>query len=476
MSKSRNSVPHLSSIIPADVKPPSAPEIEAAVLGAMLIEKDSVPKAIELLTPDSFYLKEHKLIFSAMTSLFQSGEPIDTVTLYDELRKREKAEAAGGAVYLSKLSQNISSAANIEYHSKIVVEKQILRDLISTSHKIAAMAYNGTEDAFDLLDAAEKSIFEITESHLKQSYQGMDRAVRDALEYIEAIHSNSKQKFAVPTGFYDLDEMLGGFQKSDLIIIAARPSMGKTAFALTLIRNAAIDHKLPAAIFSLEMSTMQLVIRMLCAEGRLNAHLVRTGKLPSEEGVKLSKNAHKLIESPVYVDDTPAQSILEIRAKARRLKAEKDIQIIFIDYLQLMQGPAGSESREREISHISRSLKALAKELNIPIVALAQLNRAVETRTDKRPQLSDLRESGSIEQDADVVLFLNRPEYYGIKNFKDDNTPTDGIAEVIIGKQRNGPVGEIRLAFVKEYARFENLAHMRQIEDISMIPATEDII
>jgi replicative DNA helicase len=476
MSKIKKPIPHLSSIIPADVKPPSAPEIEAAVLGAMLIEKEAVPKAIELLTPESFYLKEHKLIFSAMISLFQSGEPIDTVTLYDELRKQEKAEAAGGAVYLSKLSQNISSAANVEYHSKIVVEKQILRDLISTAHRIAAMAYTGTEDAFDLLDAAEKSIFEITESHLKQSYQGMDRAVRDALEYIEAIHSNSKQKFSVPTGFYDLDEMLGGFQKSDLIIIAARPSMGKTAFALTLARNAAIDHKLPAAIFSLEMSTMQLVIRMLCAEGRLNAHLVRTGKLPSEEGVKLSKNAHKLIESPVYVDDTPAQSILEIRAKARRLKAEKDIQIIFIDYLQLMQGPAGSESREREISHISRSLKALAKELNIPVVALAQLNRAVETRTDKRPQLSDLRESGSIEQDADVVLFLNRPEYYGIKNFKDDNTPTDGIAEVIIGKQRNGPVGEVRLAFVKEYARFENLAHMRQIEDISMIPATEDII
>jgi replicative DNA helicase len=291
----------------------------------------------------------------------------------------------------------------------------------------------------------------------------MDRAVRDALEYIEAIHSNTKQKFSVPTGFYELDELLGGFQKSDLIIIAARPSMGKTALALTLARNAAIDHKVPVGIFSLEMSTMQLIIRMLCAEGRLNAHLVRTGKLPNEEGVKLSKNAHKLIESPVYVDDSPAQTVLEIRAKARRLKSEKNIGLIIIDYLQLMQGPANSESREREISHISRSLKSLAKELNVPVIALAQLNRAVETRTDKRPQLSDLRESGSIEQDADVVLFLNRPEYYNIKNFANDGSSTEGIAEVIIGKQRNGPVGEVRLAFIKEYARFENLAHAKQI-------------
>jgi replicative DNA helicase len=270
--------------------------------------------------------------------------------------------------------------------------------------------------------------------------------------------------------------MLGGFQKSDLIIVAARPSMGKTAFALTLARNAAVDHRIPVGIFSLEMSTMQLIIRLLCAEGRLNAHLVRTGKLPSEQGVKLSKNAHKLIEAPIYVDDAPAQTVLEIRAKARRLKAEKDIGMIVIDYLQLMQGPAKAESREREISHISRSLKALAKELNIPIIALSQLNRAVEARTDKRPQLSDLRESGSIEQDADVVIFLNRPEYYGIKQL--DGTSTEGIAEIIIGKQRNGPTGDVQLAFVKEYARFENLAHQRQIEEYQAqaMPGNEDMI
>lgn len=477
MAKSKKTNNTSETIIPADVKPPAAPEIEASVLGAMLIEKEAVPKALELLQPETFYLKEHRLIFAAMVSLFESGEPIDTVTVYEELKKREQLEECGGAVYLSKLSQNISSAANIEYHAKIILEKEILRGLITSSHQIARAAYEGTEDAFDILDSAERKIFEITETHLKKTFISMDRAVRDALEYIEALHSKKDQRFAVPTGFYDLDNLLGGFQKSDLVIIAARPSMGKTAFALTLARNAAIDHKVPVGLFSLEMSTMQLVIRMLCAEGRLNAHQVRTGRLPHEEGVKLSRNAHKLIEAPVYIDDSPAQSILEIRAKARRLKVEKDIGMVIIDYLQLMQGPANAESREREISHISRSLKSLAKELNIPVIALAQLNRAVETRSDKRPQLSDLRESGSIEQDADVVIFLNRPEVYGIKTFADDpSLSTEGVAEVIIGKQRNGPIGEARLAFIKEYARFENLAHARQIEEYSIVPADEDII
>jgi replicative DNA helicase len=459
----------------AGMKPPSEPEIEASVLGAMMIEKEAVPKALELLKPESFYLTSHRLIYEAMLSLFESSEPIDTVTLYEELKKREQIDEVGGAVYLSQLSQNISSAANIEYHAKIILEKQILRGLITSSHEIAKAAYEGTNDAFDILDQAERKIFEITESHLTQSYQGMDRAVRDALEYIEAIHSQTQQKFSVPSGYYELDEILGGFQKSDLVIIAARPSMGKTALALSLARNAAVDHDIPVGIFSLEMSTMQLIIRLLCAEGKLNAHLVRTGKLPHAEGVKLSKNAHKLIEAPIYVDDSPAQTVLEIRAKARRLKVEKNVGMIIIDYLQLMQGHAKAESREREISHISRSLKSLAKELNIPVIALSQLNRAVETRTDKRPQLSDLRESGSIEQDADVVIFLNRPEYYGME--KDANGESlEGVAEVIVGKQRNGPTGTVKLAFIKEYARFENLAHARQLEEYASIPEDEDII
>ena len=475
MAKSKKTNNSTSNIIPADVKPPAAPEIEASVLGAMMIEKEAVPKALELLRPESFYLKANRLIFEAMLSLFEAGEPIDTVTLYEELKKREQIDEVGGAVYLSKLSQEISSAANIEYHSKIILEKQILRGLISSSHEIAKAAYEGTNDAFDILDQAERKIFEITESHLSQSYQGMDKAVRDALEYIEAIHSQTHQRFSVPTGFYELDELLGGLQKSDLIILAARPSMGKTALALSLARNAAVDDNIPVGIFSLEMSTMQLIIRLLCAEGRLNAHQVRTGKLPHAEGVKLSKNAHKLIDAPIYVDDSPAQTVLEIRAKARRLKAEKNVGLIIIDYLQLMQGPAKSESREREISHISRSLKSLAKELNIPVLALAQLNRAVEARTDKRPQLADLRESGSIEQDADVVMFLTRPEYYNI--LKDENGDSlEGVAEVIIGKQRNGPTGNIKLAFIKEYARFENLAHARQIEEFAALPDDEDII
>lgn len=475
MPKSKKPNNGVDQINSNGVKPPAAPEIEASVLGAMMIEKEAVPKALELLKPESFYITAHKLIFEAMLSLFESGEPIDTVTLYEELKKRDQLDEVGGAVYLSKLSQDISSAANIEYHAKIILEKQILRGLITSSHEIAKAAYEGSVDAFDILDQAERKIFEITESHLAQSYQGMDRAVRDALEYIEAIHSQTQQRFSVPTGFYELDEILGGFQKSDLIIIAARPSMGKTALALTLARNAAVEHNVPVGIFSLEMSTMQLIIRLLCAEGRLNAHLVRTGKLPHAEGVKLSKNAHKLIEAPIYVDDSPAQTVLEIRAKARRLKAEKNVGMIVIDYLQLMQGQAKAESREREISHISRSLKSLAKELNIPVIALAQLNRAVETRTDKRPQLSDLRESGSIEQDADVVIFLNRPEMYKIEQFL-DNTSTEGVCEVIVGKQRNGPTGDIRLAFIKDYARFENLAQARQIEEYVSMPEDEDII
>ena len=475
MARSRKPNNGVDQIIPADVKPPSEPEIEASVLGAMLIEKEAVPKALELLSADSFYLKSHKLIYDAMTSLFDAGEPIDTVTVYEELKKRDQLDEVGGAVYLSKLSQNITSAANIEYHAKIIIEKQILRGLITSAHEIARSAYAGADDAFDILDNAERKIFEITESHLSKSYQGMDRAVRDAMEYIETIHSSTHQKFSVPTGFYELDELLGGFQKSDLIVLAARPSMGKTALALTLARNAAIDHKIPVGIFSLEMATMQLIIRMICSEARINAHLVRTGKLPHSDGSKLSKTVHKLTDAPVYVDDSPAQSVLEIRAKARRLKAEKNVGMIIIDYLQLMSGPQRTESREREISHISRSLKSLAKELNIPVIALSQLNRAVETRTDKRPQLSDLRESGSIEQDADVVIFLNRPEYYGIE--KDEHgESTAGVTEVIVGKQRNGPTGMIKLAFIKEYARFENLATSRQIEEYAAMPEDEDII
>lgn len=455
-----------NKLIPKGLIPPSAPDIEMSVLGAMMIEKEAVSKVISMIDTSVFYLKEHQIIFEAIKKLFESNEPIDYVSIYEELKKNEKIDEAGGIAYLTKLSQNISSAANIEYHTRIILEKSILRKLITTSHSIAQVSYEGTEDAFDILDLAERQIFEISESFMKKSYTDMEKAVYQALEYIEAIHSNEEmKKFAVPTGFYELDDKLGGFHKSDLIILAARPSMGKTALALTLARNAAIEYKVPIALFSLEMDTLQLVLRLICAEGRLDAHKVRTGRLPNEEGIKLGKIASKLIEAPIYIDDSPSQSILEIRAKSRRLKAEKNIGLVVVDYLQLIQGPSNSESREREISYISRSLKALAKELNIPVLALSQLNRMVETRHDKKPQLSDLRESGSIEQDADVVMFLNRPEYYGITNFPEDGLSTEGVAEVIIAKQRNGPVGEVRLMFKKEYARFENLEQFRTYDE-----------
>ncbi|MBK7104333.1 MAG: replicative DNA helicase [Ignavibacteriae bacterium] len=437
-------------------QPPQAVEVERAVLCAIMLERDAIDKVASTIKPECFYDKKNLIIYEAMLSLYESKEPIDSVSLYEELKKNNKIDQAGGAVYISKLAQNISSAANVEYHSKIILEKWILRKLINSSMEIATSAYNGTEDVFDILDSAETKIFEITEAGLKESYKSMDRAVREAIEHIEAIHSKNISSFSVPTGFFGLDDMLGGFQKSDLIIVAARPSMGKTAFALSAARNAAVDNQVPIAVFSLEMATIQLVIRLICAEARINAHSVRTGKFKAEDGPRISRTAHKLSQAPIYIDDTPSQTVLEIRAKARRLKAEKNIGLIVIDYLQLMSSSSRMDSREREISTISRSLKALAKELNVPVIALSQLNRAVESRSDKRPQLSDLRESGSIEQDADVVIFLNRPEYYGITQFADGES-TEGIAEIIIGKQRNGPTGDVRLKFVKDFARFENL-------------------
>lgn len=437
-------------------QPPAAVDVERIVLGAMMLDTEAVPKVIETLQPESFFDKRNQLIFESMISLFEANEPIDSVSLYEELSKSEKIGSVGGPAYISKLAQDVSSAANVEYHSKIILEKWILRKLISSSMEIATNAYTGTEDVFDLLDQAETKIFEITEAGLKESYKTMQTAVRDALELFEAIHQNNTSTFSVPTGYYALDEMLGGFQKSDLIIVAARPSMGKTAFALSAARNAAIDHEVPMAIFSLEMGTTQLAMRLISAEAKLNMHSIMTGKVKQSEAPRISRTAHRLLDAPIYIDDSAGSTVLEIRAKCRRLAAEKKIGLIIIDYLQLMSAHSKLGSREQEISTISRSLKGLAKELNVPVIALSQLNRAVETRVDKRPQLSDLRESGSIEQDADVVIFLNRPEYYGITQFADGES-TEGVAEIIIAKHRNGPTGDVRLKFVKEYARFENL-------------------
>ena len=438
------------------MQPPSAVDVEREVIGAMLLDNEAIPRVIEILKPHSFYDPKHRLLFNSIISLYEANEPVDTITLYEELNKDGKTEDAGGVAYVTKLSQDISSAANVDYHARIILEKWILRTMISTSLEVANSAFEGREDVFDLLDSAETKMFAISQEGTKESFASMDKAVKEALEMIEAIHANKLGAFSVPSGYHHLDDMLGGFQKSDLIIIAARPSMGKTAFALSFARNAAIDNEVPIAIFSLEMATVQLATRLISAEARIDAQQLRTGRFRASEGPKISKTVHKLGSAPIYIDDTPGLTVLEMRAKARRLKKEKNIGMIIVDYLQLMSGSGNMESREREISTISRSLKGLAKELNIPVVALSQLNRSVESTTDKRPMLSHLRESGAIEQDADVVLFLYRPEVYKISQFPNGN-PTDGVAEVIIAKQRNGPTGEIQLRFIKEYARFENL-------------------
>jgi replicative DNA helicase len=437
---------------------PNAVEVEKELLGAMLIDEEAAPKVFEVLKPEHFFDPRHRKIFKAMYYLFENSVPINVTTVYSELEKmKDKRGETIGAAYIGELSRNVVSAVNAAYNARVILEKWILRRIIASSINMAEEAFAAQKDVFDILDEAERNIFSIAEEGLRESYVGMDKALTKTLEYIESIHDKKKSAFAVPTGLIELDDLLGGFQRSDLIIIAARPSMGKTAFALSVARNAAIDYNVPVAFFSLEMSTTQLVSRLISAEAKIDLHLIRTGKIPSSEAPRLATNVQKLRTAQFFIDDTPGQTVMEIRAKARRLKAEHKIGMIMIDYLQLMTSSKKMESREREISAISMSLKALAKELNIPVVALAQLNRAVEQRHDKRPMLSDLRESGSIEQDADVVIFLYRPEVYGITTLPDGES-TEGYAEAIIGKQRNGPIGVVPLHFIKQFGRFENKA------------------
>lgn len=438
--------------------PPQAVEVEQAVLGAMLIDREAVPKALEVLDQECFYRDAHASIFQAMMSLFDKSEPVDVTTVSEELRRRGQLEAVGGAYYLTELTMKVTSAANVEAHAYIVLEKAILRKLIQAASEIARRSYNPVEDPLELLDEAEQKIFRIAERRMRKSSLSLSKVIGETLEMLEKIHGQRGGVTGVPTGFTYLDNLTGGFQSSDLIIIAGRPSQGKTALALSIARNAAVDHGVPVAIFSLEMASQQLVLRLLAAEARVDAHKLRTGRLSEDEWPKLSTKVHRLADAKIFIDDTPALAILELRAKARRLKAEHNIGLVIVDYLQLMQGPRDAENREKEISMISRSLKALAKELATPVVALSQLSRAVETRSGRRPVLSDLRESGAIEQDADVVIFVHRPELYGERFLEDGQTPSEGIAEIIVGKQRNGPTGTIQLAFIKEYARFENLA------------------
>jgi len=442
--------------------PPQAMDVEQSVLGAMLIEREAIPRAIEILPSDAFYDGRHQKIYAGIEALFERGNPVDLVTLTEELKRRDDYKQIGG-YYLSELTTHVASAANVEYHARIIAEKSLLRKLITTMTTVVGQAYDPTTDAFDLLDNAEREIFQISESQLRRGAIPMSDVVKDTFQKLHDLHNLEGGITGVPSGFTQLDNLTGGWQNSDLIIIAARPSMGKTALALAMMRNAAMhpdeEKAVPVVIFSLEMSAGQLAQRLLTSEARVDAQAARTGRLSESDWPKLARAAGRLAEAPIFIDDTPGLGILELRAKCRRLKAEHGIGLVVVDYLQLMHGTAQNKSgnREQEIAQISRSLKSLAKELDVPVLALSQLSRAVETRGgDKRPQLSDLRESGSLEQDADVVGFIYRAERYGI-TVDDFGNSTEGMADIIIAKQRNGPIGNVRLAFVNQYARFENL-------------------
>jgi len=436
--------------------PPHSNDAEIAVLGAMMLDKSAIARIMEIIEPDSFYSDIHKTIFQVMLDMFEKGIPVDIVSLNEELTRRKMLEFVGGTYYLTEINAKTPSAANVEFHARIVQERFLKRALISTAGGILERCYDETTDALDEIDTAESEVFRIAEKRFSTSYVDIKTLSHQAIDIIARLADRDKSTMTgVPTGFKDLDEKLGGFQNSDLIIIAARPSMGKTACALSIARNVAVEYKIPVAFFSIEMSDIQLVIRLFSGEAQINAQKIRTGHINHDELSTIVSKINRLADSPLYIDDSPMLSVSEFRAKCRRLKAEHDIKLVMVDYLQIMHPPK-AESREREISIISRTLKQIAKELDIPVVALAQLNRSVETRVDKRPQLSDLRESGSIEQDADVVLFIYRPEVYGIKTYPDNQAPTENTGEIIIGKQRNGPVGSVRLVYQKDYARFEN--------------------
>jgi replicative DNA helicase len=432
--------------------PPQNLEAEMAVLGSMMLDEKAITTTVELLDQNSFYKESHRKIFEAICNLYNSSKAVDLVTVNDELQRLGVSDSIGGVSFLTELVNSVPSAANITHYARLVREKNILRSLINNATSIASLAYEYEGDVDEALDRAETIIFNIRDSKRKSNTVPLKDVIQTSIENIDLVYQKKAQVSGVPSGFVDLDIKTAGLHASDLIVIAGRPSMGKSAFAVNLAEYVGVMEKQPTVFFSLEMSKEQLVQRMLCAHARVDAHKVRSGYLTPSDWPKLTAAAGKLSEAPIFIDDTPAISVMEIRAKARRLKAHNDIQLIILDYLQLMRGREKAENRQQEISEISRSLKALARELNVPLVAISQLSRAVESRQDHRPQLSDLRESGAIEQDADLVILLLREEYY---NPTPDN---EGIAEVIIAKQRNGPVGTMKLAFIKEYARFENLS------------------
>ncbi len=440
--------------------PPQALDLEEAVLGAMLIDKKGVDEVIDILQPDAFYKTSHQYIFEVIFQLFQDSQPIDLLTVSAELRKKGKLEAVGGEFYLVQLSQRVASSAHIEFHARIVLQKFIQRSLIKISSEIIESAYKDSTDVFDLLDEAESKLYDVTQGNIKKSSETAQNLVLEAKKRIEEI-SKRDGLSGVSTGFEKLDKLTSGWQPSDLIIIAARPGMGKTALTLSMARNIAVTKKIPVAFFSLEMSSVQLITRLISSETGLSSEKLRTGKLEDHEWQQLNVKVTDLEKAPLFIDDSPSLSIFDLRAKARRLSSQHGIKLLVVDYLQLMTATTNNKSgnREQEISTISRNLKALAKELNIPVIALSQLSRAVETRGGtKRPMLSDLRESGAIEQDADIVSFIYRPEYYNIDEWDDDErTPSEGQAEFIVAKHRNGGLDNIRLKFIGHLGKFEDL-------------------
>ncbi|MBM4140486.1 MAG: replicative DNA helicase [Nitrospira sp.] len=432
-----------------DKLPPQNIEAEQSILGAILIDNDALPRALEIIDIDDFYRQSHRTIFNAMVELFEKNEPIDLITITDCLKRREEIDAVGGVSYLSSLVNMIPTAANIKYHSKIVRERSLLRGLLRSANEIASRVYEDNFEAEELVDYAEKSIFDVSDKRIKASFVTLKEVIKSSFEMIEHLYDKKEVITGIPSGFRDLDDLTTGFQKGDLVVVGGRPSMGKTALALNIAQYVGLEVKEPVAIFSLEMAKEQLAFRMLCSEAMVNSNSIRKGFIKKEDWHKLTSAASNLTGAPIFIDDSSAITVLELRAKARRLKMEHGLSLVIVDYLQLMKGKGSFERREQEISDISRSLKALAKELNVPVVAVSQLNRSVEQRRPPKPILADLRESGAIEQDADVILFLYRDEIYNREAKK-------GEAEVIVAKQRNGPTGIVNLTFISNCTRFLN--------------------
>lgn len=437
--------------------PPQAIDLEEAVLGALMLEKEAVNDVIDVLSKESFYKEVHQKIYGAILTLFADSKPIDILTVTEQLRTNGELELVGGPYYISQLTNRVASAANIEFHARIISQKHIQRELIRISSDTIKDAYDETTDVFDLLDKAESSLFKVAEGNIRKNYDSMTELIQQAIKQVEDLSHKIDGVSGIPTGFHDLDRVTSGFQPSDMVVLAARPGMGKTAFVLSLARNTAVEFNHPVAVFSLEMSSLQLVNRLIASETELPAEKLKKGQLQDHEWQQLHAKIGKLADAPIFIDDTPALSVFELRAKCRRLKAQHDIQMVIIDYLQLMTAGGEKGNREQEISTISRSVKSIAKELNVPIIALSQLSRAVETRGgDKKPQLSDLRESGAIEQDADMVMFIYRPEYYDIKT-DEEGESLEGMGEIIIAKHRNGALENVQLKFIANLAKFSNL-------------------